>query len=49
MGGGGSLGVQRRVAKGQTLGGMKGSKRVNVRGESLTESFCNLSLGLEMD
>ena len=29
--------------------GLKGSKEANARGGSLTESFCNLSLGLQMD
>ena len=40
-----------RGAKGQTLGGLKGSKGANVRegGEHSTEYFCNLSLGFEMD
>ena len=38
-----------RGAKGQTLGCLKGSKKANVTGgENLTESFCKLSLGLEM-
>ena len=47
-----------RGAKGQTLGGLKGSEGANVRGiegeqrgkrRSSTESFCNLSLDFEMD
>ena len=31
------------------VGGGERSKGAIVRGESLTESFCKLSLGLEMD
>ena len=39
-----------RGAKGQTFGRMKGSKGANVGGGGRsTESFCNLSLGFEMD
>ena len=30
-------------------GGVGREQRANVRGESLTESFCNLCLGLEME
>ena len=57
-GGGGLVGSCRRGlsegrgAKGQTLGGLKGSKRAKVGGggggENLTECFCKLSLGSEM-
>ena len=36
--------------KGQTLGGLKGSKGANFgMGESSAESFCNMSLRFEMD
>ena len=39
-----------RGAKGQTLGGLKGSKGANVgMGESSAESFCNMSLSFELD
>ena len=42
-----------RGAEGQTLWGYKGSKEANVGGgelgKSLTEPFCSLKLGFEMD
>ena len=39
-----------RGANGQTLWGLKGSKRANVgEGGNLRECFCNLSLSFEMD